>query len=191
MESGPGRTARIWYQALLATALLQSEKPAKAQKAAGLALSLVLKGSPVARHCIHAYSCIAQVYLFLLERHPPSSAVERKALEKAAQLSSKTLKKCARVFPAAASRHHRLRGTLLWLRGQKASAERQWRESIEAARRYEMRHEEALCALELGRHLTAGSAERQLLLQRAVELLNLICPESRDAKSARSALAFS
>ena len=140
-----------------------------AREAAKVALDLITQMAPVYVTTIKGCADVAEVCLTLWELADTAAAdgVVRDALR-----ACKALTRMARVFPIAKPRALLCQGWAASLSGKPGRANRAWRGSLQLAERLKMPFERALAHHELGRHLPAGDAARDLHLKCAGELFD-------------------
>jgi len=147
------------------------------------AMQLGEKAAPSNFSSFSGYAGPACVYLSLWEAGEAPPEVEKKVVK-----ANKILGRYARVFPIGQPRAWLYTGCFEWLSGRQAAAHKAWNKSLAFAETLEMRHDQGLACLEIGRHLPAGDPQRQVMISRAVELFTTL-QAGRDLQRARQALA--
>lgn len=168
------RAEELWVYALMARATLRRGAPHTARALANAALGLIGALPPATIYALGGYDAIAEVFLGLLETHPPAEARSGKMLRCAARQACDSLGRFALVFPVARPAARTWGGLQSWLVGRHGSARRQWARAIADARRLGMPYDEARARYQLGRH-SVGAERREQLARAAAIFARLGC----------------
>jgi class 3 adenylate cyclase/tetratricopeptide (TPR) repeat protein len=148
------------------------------------ALTLVSRaGRPTSFGMLCAYASLADVCLSAWESLSESGPA---GIEQQARAACLALDRFAVIFPIGRPRAALQRGRRLWLLGRRAAALRHWQRAIAHAEQLGMVFDEALAALELGRHLPASDPRRPALLARARDVFADTRADYELARAARA-----
>ncbi len=166
-----GRPEKIITYGVLALAYLRAGEEDLARRTAELGAACQAEGNPISFYCIHAYSCIAEVFLDLFERARGGPSKEREKLQKQALRACKEVDGSARIFSVHRPRALLLRGRYEALAGNLERARRLWEKTIPAAAALDLAYEEGLAELALALHMPRSDPARRARLLRAKGLL--------------------
>jgi serine/threonine protein kinase len=160
-EHDKSRVEYLWYEIVLARALLRRGDRDGSRSAAERAYARLLVSPPLYFTLIEAIPLLAEVFL---EEHQAVQGPRQRQVAGRIARVVKAMKMQARVFPAAAPRHHLWTGHLAALGGQPAKAARAWARARDTAVTLRMPYEEALALVALA---STGGPEHGALLERA------------------------
>jgi tetratricopeptide (TPR) repeat protein len=166
-----GRPEKIITYGVLALAYLRAGEEDLARRTAELGAACQAEGNPISFYCIHAYSCIAEVFLDLFERARNTASKDREKLQKQALRACKEVDGSARIFSVHRPRALLLRGRYEALAGNLEGARRLWEKAILAAKALDLAYEEGLAELALALHMSRSDPARRARLLRAKGLL--------------------
>lgn len=155
-------TLRIMNYGVLAKAYLYQGDLQKAKQYADETATFLSNESLSTLVMFNAYSAICEVYLALLEVEELTER-ERQTLEKDLQKWLKAFKRYAKTYAFARSRLLLHTGTLEWLTGNKAKAQKSWQKALEYAEKYAISFDQALIHYEIGRHTDDSQSVHQAL----------------------------
>lgn len=165
--SDENRFEKLCGYAILGRARLIQNRFQLAQEAAEIALQISAQSDP--RYAsLRAYPCVTEVFLTLWEDCSSKEPERRKLLAELARQACKALNKYAKVFPIGQSSALLWQGLCDWLAGKPNRAWKAWRNSLDAAVKFEMPYDEGLAHYEIGRH--AKEQERKEHLSSAREI---------------------
>jgi serine/threonine protein kinase len=173
-EHDKSRVEYVWYQIVLARALLRRGDRDGSLSAAERAFERLLVSPPLYFTLIEAIPLLAEV--FFEEWRSVRGPRQQQAARRLARVV-KAMSMQARVFPAAAPQHNLWAGHLARLQGQAAKAVRWWERSRDAAVKLRMPYEEALAQVALASGRLPGDAERSALVDRARETFSRLGAE--------------
>lgn len=158
----------VYYGTLALLKLYQGDRES-AQGAAETALERGSGTSPVYT-TLEGQARAAEALLTLWDTLPPTE--DSAALAAASFRAVKTLQSHANRFPFGLPRALVWQGLYEWLNGNYERAIRTWRKALEAARRLNLRYDEALAHSQLARHLPPQDPNQQEHRQQAKEIFS-------------------
>jgi len=139
--------------------------------------------APTRATLLEGLSGVTEVYLRLWQLEAEERG-DGQDLKSSAKRAVDVLKQYARVFPIGKPRAYLWKGLYLQLSGQKAKAQKAWRDGSAAARGMGMPYEEALALWELGR--LDSSSEGARYQAKAEAILTELGVEFNQSQSAES-----
>ena len=162
------RISVLTTHGLLAVAQFRAGNRQAARQAAEDGMRLVeMLSRPTSYYMLGGYWGVASTLLDLWETESPERG---KVIAGRAMQACRALARYARAFPLGGPSACLCNGRVAWLAGRRRAAMRAWRKCLAIAARLGMPWEQGLAHLEIGRHLPAGSPERQEHLARAGEI---------------------
>jgi tetratricopeptide (TPR) repeat protein len=185
LESVPDHASVAAVGSDLGQCYLRQGRPDEAREALEASVRLIDERNLRDFLCTPVRNGLAEVYLLDAEQ---ASRSERAAALNRAERACQAALKQSRLVREGAPAAERLHGTLRWLAGQRAGAERWWRRSFETAETLGVPYELGLTCLEIGRRLEDRKERRRAVgiftelgaetdLARAQSLLGLALPE--------------
>jgi class 3 adenylate cyclase len=161
-ERADSHLAETVIQGVLASAYLRQGQLGQARQAAAAAADLLAPVSLPHFSAFITYGHIAEVYLSLWEKEESQKTQADLEVKMLARKACQSLRRCARLFPAAQPRAWRWQGVYNWLDGKPIRARQAWQKSLAAAQKLAMPYDEALAYYEIGRHAAGGEQEADL-----------------------------
>ena len=125
-------------------------------------------------YALPGYTSVAEVRLSLWKNRLEDELVMRRQDVRAARRAVTELWRFARFFPIAQPQAWLWRGLYDWLCGRRRKARPAWDRSLAAAERLDMRLEQGMAHVEIGRHLPPGDVARAAHLQRACHVFGQV-----------------
>ena len=155
-------------QGLFAVNYLRLGNYQLASDAAQKVLDLAAQAGLLIAYAREGYQSVSDVLLTLWD-----NAGDQNTRQEYAELAGRSLiysRRLGGIFPVMKPRHLLLQGRYDWLSGKHRKAQKAWLKGIELSLGLDMPHEAGLLHLEYGRHLPHDDTEREMHLERALEL---------------------
>ena len=172
LEETPNIASSIETYGQLALAYLRLGQNEKAHDAANKALEISAGISPTVYSMNIGYTAIADVFFELWDKslQNPDLKTDSAKYQLLAERSIKHLRSFQGVFPIGQPSTPYYQGWYEWLKGKKDAAQRSWKKSIAASKKYNMPYEEALALYQLGASLPKDDPSRSEYLAKATAL---------------------
>jgi len=152
LEDTPNLASAIETNGQLALACLMTGQEGKALEVADKALGMATGISPTVYSMDVGYAAIAEVYFELWEKslQKPDGKLDAAQLKSRAEGALKLLQAFKKGFPIGQPSLLYFMGWYEWLNGKRPKAAKLWRDGLESAKKFRMRHEEGLLRMKLG-----------------------------------------
>jgi tetratricopeptide (TPR) repeat protein len=174
LEKIPNRASSINTNAQLALALLKTGESRKAMMHAGESLRLARGSSPTNYALLIGFSAAAEVYFTLWDEALRSrdGTFDPSDLRTSAEEALKLLRSFKNVFPIGQAYFGYFKGWHESRTAKSSAALNSWTRALDAARKFNLRYEEAILRVKLAQNLERKPTERAGHLARASQLFD-------------------